>query len=132
MRSEARLLNLDNGQQVMIALHLYKKCFSVRHATTRRVLGYTERIVVRNVSFPIFASGRLRVLRERQKNVHAFVRGIYDEELQEMKIGKYREAYYNPYEVSAFVDRESLEVIGRADIVLCEEGKVYYWKSGLA
>ncbi|WP_133297943.1 hypothetical protein [Paenibacillus paeoniae] len=113
---------------MMIAFHLHKKCFSIRLVSTRKVVGYTDRIVVRNVSFPISASGRMRVLRERRKNVHAFVRGNYEKDLQYNDGHGFREAYYNPYEVAAFVDRETLEPIGAADVVLCERGQVYYWR----
>jgi hypothetical protein len=38
-----------------------------------------------------------------------------------------REAYYNPYQVACFVDRETAVAIESADIVVCDNGKVYYW-----
>lgn len=131
MRNEAVFFPLENGQRVSIAFHLHKKCFSIRHAATRKVIGYTDRIVLREVSFPISTAGRLRVLREKKKNVHAFVQGYYDAREQYSDQVAFREAYYNPYRVSAFVDRETLEPIGTADLVLCENGKVYYWRASL-
>lgn len=129
MRREAELFYLENDQLVMIAFHLHKKCFSIRNAKSRKVIGYTNRIIIRDVFFPVSASGRQRALNERKKNVHAFVKGSYDESLQSCDKLTFREAYYNPYLVSSFVDRETFEPIEGADIVLCDRGKVYYWRA---
>ncbi|WP_055106238.1 hypothetical protein [Paenibacillus ihumii] len=117
---------VEDGQKVLIAFHLHKQCFSIRLASTRKVAGYTDRIVVSDVRFPVSPSGRLRVLRERRKNVHAFVLGKYEQEMQNLSRLHFREAYYNPYQVSGFVDRETFRLIEFADYAICENKRVYY------
>ena len=132
MRIETEYPILENGQTILIAYHLYRRCFSIRNANTRKVIGYTDRIVVRNARFIVSQAGRARVLRERKKNVHAYVKGIYEKELQHMSIIgiQAREAYYNPYFNPLFVDRLTNESLYSAKIVVCEEGKVYYRTNG--
>ncbi|MDP4096281.1 hypothetical protein OIN60_05790 [Paenibacillus sp. P96] len=129
MRRAAERFVVEDGQLVLIAFHLHKRCFSVRLATTRKVAGYTDRIIVRDVRFPVSSSGRMRVLRERKKNVHAFVKGKYEQDIDSLSQLQLREAYYNPYQVTGFVDRETAEPLNYADIAVCEGGKVYYWRA---
>ncbi|BBI31155.1 hypothetical protein [Cohnella abietis] len=127
MRRNTEILALEEGQTILIAYHLYKRCFSIRNANTRKVIGYTDRIVICNVRFLVSLSGRERVLRENKKNVHAYVKGEYAE-LQNISIddGDVRQAYYNPYFTPAFVDRITIEPIQCADMAICEDGKVFY------
>lgn len=112
----------------MIAYHFHKKCFSIRSRSSRKVIGYTDRIVLSNARFLVSQSGRARVLRERMKNIHAYVQGEFMHELQhaEFPIAYVKEAYYNPYRVSTFVDKGRTEPIHFAPIAICEQGKVYY------
>jgi len=126
MRRVEECLLVEDGQKVLIALHLHKQCFSIRHASTRKVAGYTDRIVVSDVRFPVSPSGRLRVLKEKKKNVHAFVLGKYLQEMQNLSRLNFREAYYNPYQCSGFVDRETSRLIEFADYAICENKRVYY------
>lgn len=129
MRRVKECLSDVEGQTVLIAFHLHKQCFSIRLASTRKVAGYMDRVVVSEVRFPVSTSGRLRVLKDRKKNVHAFVLGKYKQELQNLSRLNFREAYYNPYRVQSFVDRETSEPIEYADLAICENKKVYYWCS---
>lgn len=121
-------LNLVDGQPLLIAFHLYKKCFSIRCFHTRKVIGYADRIVVSNARFLVSQSGRARVLREKMKNIHAFVQGEYQADLQHAYLAyEYiMEAYYNPYKVSTFVDKRTMTPIHDAQIAIFDEGKVYY------
>lgn len=126
MRRVEQCLSVEVGQKVLIAFHLHKQCFSIRLASTRKVAAYTDRIVVSDVRFPVSPYGRLRVLKEKKKNVHAFVLGTYLQEIQNLSRSNFREAYYNPYQVSGFVDRETSRSIEFADYVICENKRVYY------
>lgn len=127
MRRDTFSMLEGESQLVLIAFHLHKRCFSIRLAATRKVIGYADKVVVRDVGFIVSSSGRIRVLRERKKNVHAFVRGKYEQLEQSISTQQWREAYYNPYQVEGFVDRETREPIRFADMAVCEGGKVYYW-----
>ncbi len=120
---------LESGQIVRIAYHAVKKCFSIRHLKTRKVIGYTNRIVLRDVSFIVSQAGRNRVLRDREKHVHAFMIGTYEPNIQQLsrkKHGINSEAYYNPYTTLMFINRNTNESLTCADLAICEERRVFY------
>lgn len=121
-------LDLYDGQTILIAYNLVKMCFSIRSLPSRKVVGYTDRIVLRNVRFVVSRAGRERVLRERVKNIHAYVQGQFNQKLQSYCFpdSYRREAYYNPYIVSTFVDKGNMKPIEAIPLVVCEFGKVYY------
>lgn len=118
-----------DGDILMVAYHFNKKCFSIRSYTSRRVIGYVDSIVLSRVRFHVIPSGRARVLRECIKNVHAFVIGEYRKEFQGSEATReynLREAYYNPYKVSCFVDIATFEPLYEAQIAVCDKKKVFY------
>jgi hypothetical protein len=49
--------------------------YSIRDAKTKIVIGHGDAIFLKDVRFFVQQGGRNRVLKERRKNVHAFVRG---------------------------------------------------------
>jgi len=61
--------------KVEVYFNLHKRVFSVRSCKTGRVVHHTKHIRLFDPVFVVRESGRQRVLRERKKNVHAFVRG---------------------------------------------------------
>lgn len=88
----------------MIPVDVYKNLhtgnYSVRSRNTNRVLFHADQIAVENVSFVVQPAGRAKVIREKRKNVHAFVRGHIDllsMSPQHHKLGKARRVTYNPY-----------------------------------
>ncbi len=129
---------LTEGQRVLIAYHLYKKCFSIRCFATRKVIGYADSVSVTNARFLVAQSGRLRVLRERMKNIHAFVEGEFrsarlpiesvSPSLPQISAlpASLSEAYYNPYQVASFVDKATREPLYSAPFAFCHNGKVFY------
>ena len=73
--------------RVEVYFNLHKKVFSVRSVMTGRVILHTDKVHISNPKFVVRKSGRDKVLRERKKNVHAFVRGdatYFDDELSPM------------------------------------------------
>lgn len=61
--------------KVRVYWNLHQGCWSVQDARTRRVIGHATQLLVRDAKFNVSEAGRQRVLRERKKNVHAFVVG---------------------------------------------------------
>ncbi len=55
--------------------NLHTKNWSIRDAKTKRVVGHADHIEMQNVEAVVSEAGRQRVLRERKKNVHAFLVG---------------------------------------------------------
>ena len=96
--------------RVFVYFNLRKHCFSVKALEGEnkgRVIAHTHDIELLAPRFKVSEAGRQRVLRERQKNVHAGVVGWYNSAVNVAKIG---DAYattnvrYNPYVYSSFVD----------------------------
>ena len=61
--------------RVEVYFNLHKRVFSVRSCKTGRVIHHAKDVHIVNPKFVVREGGRQRVLRERKKNVHAFVRG---------------------------------------------------------
>jgi len=69
-----------------------------------RVVGHPDRVHLTNVKFVVREAGRQRVLKEKRKNVHAWIEGDLDEFTMEIS---YRSvAKYNPYKYSSWVSGE--------------------------
>lgn len=90
------------GDSVDVYWNLHRDLFSVRsrrRSDYGRVIGHVERFHLTDVSFVVNEAGRQRVLRERRKNVHAFVRGLWaeDAELRPVRVS------YNPYRAPSFL-----------------------------
>ena len=111
--------------------NLHKKCFSVRQRG--RVVGHlmddpTEHVLLKDVKFAVQPAGRRKVLRERKKNVHAFVRGDMVSPHSVPYPGRdefTNEVTYNPYHYSTFYFKESELGITHADYALVRHGKVW-------
>lgn len=63
------------------------------------VVGHADRIMLKDVRFEVRESGRLRVIRESRKNVHAFVVGTITDEVAKMDSS----ASYNPFKRGTFI-----------------------------
>jgi hypothetical protein len=89
---------IDKSKPVKVYWNLHRNCYSVQQ--NGLVVGHTDSIELRDVTFKVSEAGRQRVLKERKKNVHAFVTGyLYD--------GKEERNYdisivYNPYKYDSF------------------------------
>ena len=97
--------------------NLHKKCFSVRHAG--RVWFHTNVLTLRNCKFAVQPAGRAKVLNEKKKNVHAFVRGFFvrGDDHTNHRMLHAAQAMYNPYYFSTFVDVDTGDAVHEADMV---------------
>ena len=64
---------IDIHKPVEVYRNLHKKCWSVRQGGKVKV--HTSYICLQAAEFVVQPAGREKVLREKKKNVHAFVRG---------------------------------------------------------
>lgn len=72
MKNEALLV----GDRVEVYRNLHKNCFSVRkNGRVVKHIPDDQGLTLVDVKFAVQPAGRAKVLRERKKNVHAFVRG---------------------------------------------------------
>ena len=118
---------LRTGDRIEVYRNLHKDCFSIRK--NGLVVGYIyddEKLSMKDVKFAVQPAGRVKVLRERKKNVHAFVRGIYTAPSESMEAWQYR-ATYNPYKMDSFFTTfgGNTTPIYTAKRVTLSRGKVY-------
>lgn len=114
--------------------NLQRDTFSVRKAQGR-VLLHCDRVFIRNADFVVQPAGRAKVLEEKRKNVHAFVRGelvgwglahprmIVDKNRNYAYAGypAWRCASYNPYYKDAFFDKNTQLAVHEAAFVVLEK-----------
>lgn len=101
--------------------------WSVRDASTGRVVMHLDEILLQSASFSVGKAGRKRVLREKRKNVHAGIVGRPVDWVKGMEYANMREATYNPYKYDTFVDRQTKEPVHTASAVLIDSDGVRYW-----
>lgn len=87
-----------------VYFNLHKQMLSVQHKVNGvwKVVRHTDNISLQNVIFKVSEAGRQRVLREKRKNVHAYIEG---EEIPFVpKFHSYESVIsYNPYKHSTFI-----------------------------
>lgn len=87
--------------------NFHRKCYSIRALegpSKGRVIDYTNEAYVEDATFSVGQRGRERVLREKKKNVHAFVRGRWVAvEGNPIPAGAGVGVGYNPYQWSSFM-----------------------------
>ena len=66
-----------------------------------KVVRHSNLIILQDAKFKVSEAGRQRVIKEKRKNVHAFVTGYECNDPMVMEDGK---VFYNPYKFSSFVD----------------------------
>ena len=115
---------VHEGQKVRVYRNLHKQgvVYSIQDPRTGLVLGYSEEILLRNVTFKVSEYGRARVLATKKKNVHAFVEGTlrgfnvadlsFSDFIQMEKVG------YDPYNYTTFVHKETETPVHSALIAL--------------
>ena len=91
---------LRYGDRIEVYRNLHKDCFSIRK--NGRVVDYRyndEQLTLVDVKFAVQPAGRAKVLRERKKNVHAFVRGTVS---FSSPVAHQELVSYNPYKGDSF------------------------------
>ena len=115
--------------------NLHNNKFSLRQGGLVR--GHAGAVFLTEAVFIVRESGRQKVLRERSKNVHAWVMGNVLETMSEAPEGLqsryqlhewngWKEAYYNPYKVDSFIDRKTGRRLAGADVVAITPEGIFY------
>ena len=123
-------------EQVDVYKNLHKDCYSIRSRTTGRVIEHTGLAYIRDAKFVVQPAGRKKVLEERRKNVHAFVRGTLTTEnkVLDVKDGFFlitpHLIKYNPYQADYFYYGNPNNRIDKADLVILDYDGVTAWKQG--
>jgi|CXWL01.1.fsa_nt_gi hypothetical protein len=121
------------GHPVDVYFNLHKRVWSVRSRKTNKIILHTPQAAVKDVKFVVRESGRKRVLKEKRKNVHAFVRGILADfhNNTDGSVTHFTRVHYNPFRAGYFfteitnpVHNASLVVMGKFEDADC-------WATGL-
>lgn len=86
---------------VKVYFNSHKKLWSIK--IKNKPVIHKKEIYLKNISFKVYEKGRMKVLKEKRKNVHAFVCG---EVTSKFKADNMKKAYYNPYKTETFVSGE--------------------------
>ena len=117
---------------VEVYRNLHKDCWSVRDSKTRLVISHVDDIHLHNATLVVQPAGRERVLREKRKNVHAFIKGTqvpvecwWGSRFSSFLV-RVRGVIYNPYRNESFVLQDTGEPITHADhVYLNDQGKAF-------
>lgn len=115
---------LEKGQRIQVYRNLRKNNFSIRDAKTRRVIAYGTDIILSNIRMCVQKGGRERVIREKWKNIHAFVSGTYEGN-NYVDLKDWEVIYYNPYTTDTFINKSTGEPIFRANVAYLSKGKCF-------
>ena len=118
--SKNRRANFIPKGRVQVYYNLHKKCLSVRHKG--KVIEHAQEVTLTDARFHVQQAGRERVLKQKRKNVHAYVSGKLKESFWFTQSPSYvwtakQRVTYNPYKHKNFVDKETLEPVASAEVV---------------
>ena len=112
------------GQKVRVYRNLHKDCFSVMLLSTRRVVMHAECVVLKDVQFVVSQRSRARAIREKRRNVHAFVQGTFVLDDVTCKLA----VSYNPFDgkpVGAFYQKENGLAVYTSPFSICKDCRVF-------
>ena len=103
--------------------NLHKKMWSVRHKG--KVIAHSREIHARDCEFKVSEAGRQRVLREKRKNVHAYV-VCKEYECPYWLLDYDNTARYTPYKYPQFYDKYGHDLFKAPFVNLHKDGTVSY------
>lgn len=117
------------GQRVEVYRNLKFKdrvVYSIRDKKTGLVLGHATDLLLSRCKFVVNQKGRERVLRDKKKNVHAWIEGSFGViHVGDDKIfGDGTPIYYSPYTNTHFEIENCGEPIVEANLVFIKEGLI--------
>ena len=115
--------SIDYSKPVMIYKNLHNGLFSVKQGGL--VVAHIESVLLSSVSFKVNESGRIRVIREKKKNVHAYIVGyVLNVNSTPISLLK-RSITYNPYKNGYFYfkDDNSKAILNSNNLVYCDSKK---------
>lgn len=111
----------ENTMSVEIYFNLHKKVYSVRHKG--KVIEHATAVTVMDPKFVVQPAGRAKVLRDKVKNVHAFVRTDDMWTVETDLNYEFCEPFlpserikYNPYMADTFVSCATGDAIHKAEV----------------
>lgn len=100
-----------------VYFNLHKKLLSVQAKVNGswKVIKHVLNINLTDVKFKVSEAGRQRVLREKRKNVHAFIEGV---EVDQPINQRAQNVTYNPYKYEKFTITTGEKYVDKAEYVV--------------
>ena len=93
-----------------------------------RVYGHHADVIIKGAEFRVRKAGHAKVLREKRKNVHAFVVGERVINHSVERFGGSVQISYNPFKGAQFYRKDTGEAVTGAQYVrMMPDGKVFAW-----
>jgi hypothetical protein len=115
--------HLSKDEKVKVYFHFRTKKFSVvalEGPFKNKVVAHTNKIKLKDCEFLVNEKQRQEVLIKKSKNVHAYVKGTFED--QDTIMGE--RAYYNPYLYENFVKGDGTPLFVHQQVSL-ENTKIY-------
>jgi hypothetical protein len=116
---KGRTINLE--KPIKVYKNLHKDCYSIKQGIL--VVAHAERVCLKDVTFEVNEKNRQKVIKTKQKNVHAFIKGFYDTYESERKDLSV-EVYYNPYKTESFINKQTNRPLIEARFVIADKNGV--------
>lgn len=115
------------NQKVRVYRNLHKPgvVYSIQDPSTGLVLGYSEAVLLSDVTFKVSEAGRRRVLATKRKNVHAFVEGTLTDTIKLYEFMLLEKLAYNPYRYTSFVRKADETMVHTATLAMVDDRGVH-------
>ena len=111
---------IDLSKPVKVYRNLHKGCWSIKQ--NGLVKAHSDEVNLFDCNFLVNEKNRQKVIKEKRKNVHAFVKGY----IWNTPVDLIKQASYNPYANNYFYDVNDLVSIHKAHFVRAIDGKLFY------
>jgi hypothetical protein len=119
---------IDYSKPVKVYRNLHKGCWSIKQ--NGLVKAHSDEVNLFDCNFLVNEKNRQKVIKEKRKNVHAFVKGYiwiaFDNAFVKRPIVLIKQASYNPYARNSFYDVDDLVSIHKANFVRATNKKLFY------
>lgn len=114
---------MQSNKRVRVYFNLRKKMLSVQEKINGswKVVDHVEQIWLGDVKFKVSDAGRQRVIKNKRKNVHAFIEGVANKSPE--KLIPFDSINYNPYKLERFHDGQ--KYVDKAEFVYILGRRVY-------
>ena len=104
---------IDRTKRVYVYFNLHKKVWSVRQSGL--VIKHCTHILLSDCRYLVGQAGRMKVLKEKKKNVHAGISGYVVNGSIPRIPSHSEQVTYNPYRYDCFVEKESKVKVTTSD-----------------
>jgi hypothetical protein len=120
LKQNDKRYKINYAKPVKVYRNLHKGCWSIRQ--NGLVKAHADKIDLFKCEFLVNEKDRLKVIKEKRKNVHAFVKGY----LWDTPLNLIKQVAYNPYIRDSFFDTDDYNSVDEANFVKMINGKVFY------